>query len=104
VFFLRGCGSNVGQVRVKPEIAKMVTFDTLNLLSPTWPIVEKFDAIFCRNVMIYFDKPTRARILQRFVPLLKPGGLLFVGHAENLTYLSRDFRLRGQTVYECLRG
>ena len=62
---------------------------------------EKFDVIFCRNVMIYFDKPTQAKILERFVPLLKPGGLLFAGHSENFTYISRDFRLRGQTVYEC---
>ena len=51
--------------------------------------------------MIYFDKPTQARILERFVPLLKPGGLLFAGHSENFTYISQDFRLRGQTVYEC---
>ncbi|MNG38947.1 Chemotaxis protein methyltransferase [compost metagenome] len=51
--------------------------------------------------MIYFDKPTQAKILERFAPLLKPGGLLFAGHSENFTYISRDFRLRGQTVYEC---
>ncbi|MNF05376.1 Chemotaxis protein methyltransferase [compost metagenome] len=73
----------------------------MNLLAPSWPINEKFDVIFCRNVMIYFDKPTQAKILERFAPLLKPGGLLFAGHSENFTYISRDFRLRGQTVYEC---
>jgi chemotaxis protein methyltransferase CheR len=100
-FFLKGRGANAGQVRVRPEIADMVRYDTLNLLAPSWPINEKFDAIFCRNVMIYFDKPTQARILERFVPLLKPGGLLFAGHSENFTYISQDFRLRGQTVYEC---
>ena len=99
-FFLKGRGANAGQVRVRPEIADMVRYDTLNLLAPSWPINEKFDAIFCRNVMIYFDKPTQARILERFVPLLKPGGLLFAGHSENFTYISQDFRLRGQTVYE----
>jgi chemotaxis protein methyltransferase CheR len=80
----------------------MVRYETLNLLSPAWAIDEKFDVIFCRNVMIYFDKPTQAKILERFVPLLKPGGLLFAGHSENFTYISRDFRLRGQTVYECV--
>ncbi|WP_459618371.1 CheR family methyltransferase [Bordetella sp. 2513F-2] len=100
--FLRGRGSNEGQVKVRPEIQEMVRFEVLNLLAPTWPLHERFDAIFCRNVMIYFDKPTQARILQRFVPLLKPGGLLFAGHSENFTYISRDFRLRGQTVYHCV--
>ncbi|MCD0505217.1 CheR family methyltransferase [Bordetella petrii] len=101
-FFLRGRGANAGQVRVRPDLAAMVRFETLNLLSPTWPIAERFDAIFCRNVMIYFDKPTQAGILKRFVPLLKPGGLLFAGHSENFTYISREFRLKGQTVYECV--
>jgi chemotaxis protein methyltransferase CheR len=101
-FFLKGRGAAAGQVRVRQEVANMVRFDTLNLLAPDWAIQEKFDAIFCRNVMIYFDKPTQARILERFAPLLKPGGLLFAGHSENFSYISRDFRLRGQTVYECL--
>jgi len=99
-FFLKGKGAATGQVRVRPEITAMVRFETLNLLAPQWAIQEKFDAIFCRNVMIYFDKPTQARILQRFAPLLKPGGLLFAGHSENFTYISQAFRLRGQTVYE----
>ncbi|WP_144641602.1 CheR family methyltransferase [Bordetella genomosp. 13] len=101
-FFLRGKGENSGHVKVRPEIQDMVTFETLNLLAPDWPLSEKFDAIFCRNVMIYFDKPTQSKILQRFVPLLKPGGLLFAGHSENFTYISRSFRLRGQTVYDCV--
>jgi len=100
-FFLKGRGSNEGHVRVRPEIADMVRYETLNLLSSSWGITEKFDVIFCRNIMIYFDKPTQAKILERFVPLMKPGGLLFAGHSENFTYISRDFRLRGQTVYEC---
>lgn len=100
-FFLKGRGANEGHVRVRPEIAEMVRYETLNLLSPAWGITEKFDVIFCRNIMIYFDKPTQAKILERFVPLMKPGGLLFAGHSENFTYISRDFRLRGQTVYEC---
>ncbi|MNH48390.1 Chemotaxis protein methyltransferase [compost metagenome] len=50
--------------------------------------------------MIYFDKPTQGRILERFVPLLKPHGLLFAGHSENFSYVTRAFQLRGQTVYE----
>ena len=96
-FFLKGRGANAGQVRVRPEIADMVRYETLNLLAPSWPISEKFDVIFCRNVMIYFDKPTQAKILERFVPLLKPGGLLFAGHSENFTYKMciRDSPWRG---------
>ena len=101
-YFLRGKGNNEGQVKVRPELQQMVHFEKLNLLADHWPVKGPFDAIFCRNVMIYFDKPTQARILQRFVPLLKPGGLLFAGHSENFTYISRSFRLRGQTVYECV--
>lgn len=99
-FFLRGKGSNSGQVRVRPEVAQMVEFAPLNLLAPKWEVGGPFDVIFCRNVMIYFDKQTQAAILRRFVPLLKPGGLLFAGHSENFTYISQSFRLRGQTVYE----
>ena len=87
-------------VKVRPELRQMVTFKQLNLLSDQWPVTGPFDAIFCRNVMIYFDKQTQAAILRRFVPLLKPGGLLFAGHSENFTYISQSFRLRGQTVYE----
>lgn len=101
-FFLRGKGANEGQVKVRPELQEMVRFETLNLLAPSWPVKGPFDAIFCRNVMIYFDKPTQAKILERFVPLLKPGGLLFAGHSENFTYITRSFRLRGQTVYDCV--
>jgi len=101
-FFLRGKGENTGQVKIRPEIREMVTFEPLNLLAATWPLSERFDVIFCRNVMIYFDKPTQSKILQRFAPMLKPGGLLFAGHSENFTYISHSFRLRGQTVYECV--
>ncbi len=63
----------------------------------------QFDAIFCRNVMIYFDKPTQAQVLARFEPLMKAGGLLFAGHSENFTYVTQAFKLRGQTVYELTR-
>lgn len=78
----------------------MVTFAPLNLVAPHWAgISGPFDAIFCRNVMIYFDKATQSRLLSRFVPLLRPDGLLFVGHSENVTYLSKEYVSRGQTVY-----
>lgn len=98
-FFLRGTGPQEGMVRVRPELTNRVTFSQLNLLANDWALPGTFDAIFCRNVMIYFDKETQEKILRRFVPLLKPGGLLFAGHSENFSQISKEFYLRGQTVY-----
>ncbi|MGE5649639.1 MAG: CheR family methyltransferase [Bacillota bacterium] len=99
-FFLKGKGQQDGLVRVRSELREMVTFKQLNLLADSWPISGQFDAIFCRNVMIYFDKPTQSKILSRFVPLMKPDALLFAGHSENFLYVSDAFKLRGKTVYE----
>lgn len=99
-FFQRGKGERSGLVRVRPELRQLVTFRPLNLLGSSWPVSGPFDVIFCRNVMIYFDKPTQSKILARFVPLMKPEGLLFAGHSENFMYASDAFRLRGKTVYE----
>lgn len=99
-FFQRGKGERSGLVRVRNELRQLISFRPLNLLAPNWPVSGPFDAIFCRNVMIYFDKPTQAKILDRFVPLMKPDALLFAGHSENFMYASSAFRLRGKTVYE----
>ncbi|GGD33787.1 protein-glutamate O-methyltransferase CheR [Franconibacter pulveris 1160] len=98
-YFMRGTGPHEGLVRVRGELANHVEFASLNLLDKQYNVPGPFDAIFCRNVMIYFDRETQEAILKRFVPLLKPGGLLFAGHSENFSNLSRDFWLRGQTVY-----
>lgn len=99
-FFLRGKDSNAGLVRVKPELRKAIEFLSVNLIKDDWPFREPFDVVFCRNVMIYFDAPTQRRVLERIHRVLKPGGMLFVGHAENFSE-SRDlFTLRGKTVYE----
>ena len=98
-FFLRGTGPHEGMVRVRSDLANMVNYTQLNLLAHDWALPGPFDAIFCRNVMIYFDKETQEQILRRFVPLLKPGGLLFAGHSENFSQISKEFWLRGQTVY-----
>ena len=103
-FFLKGAGAQAGKVRIRPEVAAMVKFEQLNLLDTKWALREPFDAIFCRNVMIYFDKPTQGRILQRFAPLMKPHGLLSAGHSENFSFASDTFRLKGQTVYELVAG
>jgi len=98
-FFNKGTGSNAGKVRVRPEVTAMVKFSRLNLLDAGWPVKEPVDAIFCRNVMIYFDKPTQKKLLDRFVPLLKPNGLLFAGHSENASLVNQTFKTIGQTVY-----
>lgn len=99
-FFLRGKGSNDGMVRVKPELAQLIEFMIVNLVRDDWPFKDSFDAVFCRNVMIYFDAQTQRKVLERIHKVLKPGGLLFVGHAENFSD-SRDlFVLKGKTVYE----
>ena len=99
-FFFRGTGDNSGMAKVKPELRGMVDFFRLNLLDGAWSIRQPLDAIFCRNVMIYFDKPTQYAILKKMKPLLKPDGLLFVGHSEALYHATDLFRLRGQTVYQ----
>ena len=99
-YFLRGTGRHEGRARVRPEIAAHVQFDRVNLMDNEWPVEPGLDAIFCRNVMIYFDKPTQRRLVERFAALLRPTGLFFAGHAESLLDQGRCFRLRGQTVYE----
>lgn len=98
-YFYRGKGAQEGMVRVKPAIRDMVEFGGFNLVASSWPADMKFDAIFCRNIMIYFDKETQTAILDRFARAVRPGGLLFAGHSENFTYLTTAFRLQGQTVY-----
>jgi chemotaxis protein methyltransferase CheR len=86
--------------RAKPALRQMIRFQQLNLVDPQWSVRGPFDAIFCRNVMIYFDRDTQLAVLRRFAPLLKPDGLLFVGHSENFYHATDLFRLRGKTVYE----
>lgn len=99
-FFLRGKGANAGLARVKPELTRAIEFTSVNLIRDDWPFREPFDVVFCRNVMIYFDAPTQRRVLEKIHRVLKPGGMLFVGHAENFSE-SRDlFSLHGKTVYE----
>ena len=98
-YFMRGTGPHDGLVRVRSELANAVEFSMVNLREIQFNVAGPFDAIFCRNVMIYFDKTTQQEILRRFVPLLKPDGLLFAGHSENFSNLVREFSLRGQTVY-----
>jgi chemotaxis protein methyltransferase CheR len=99
-FFLRGKGDNAGLVRVKPELKKMVNFQMVNLIRDDWPFKELFDVVFCRNVMIYFDAPTQRKVLERIHKVMKPGAVLYVGHAENFSDSKDLFSLKGKTVYE----
>ena len=99
-FFIRSVGAQDGSFTVKPELRRMITFQRLNLLEPNWSLRGPFDAIFCRNVMIYFDKPTQYKILSRFAPLMSDQGLLFAGHSESFLHAADLFRSLGKTVYE----
>jgi chemotaxis protein methyltransferase CheR len=102
-YFLRGTGANAGFARVRPEIAKLVEFRKLNLSETRWDFGEMrgalFDAVFCRNVMIYFDKPTQYEVLQRIARVLAPDGLLFAGHSESFLHAAELFTPVGKTVY-----
>src|SRR6185436_20128306 len=95
-FFVKGMDGDGGIATVRPELREMVTFRRLNLLDAVWPVRGPFDAIFCRNVMIYFDKPTQLAILRRLAPLV-PEGLLFVGHSETLLHAADFLRPCGKT-------
>lgn len=103
--FLRGTGAQEGKVRIRPEIRQLVQFEQLNLLDAPWPMeTGRFHAIFCRNVMIYFDKPTQRSLVNRFREHLAPGGLLFVGHSESLLDASMGLKPLGQTIYRKQEG
>jgi chemotaxis protein methyltransferase CheR len=85
--------------RVHPRIRGIVSFSRLNLMDP-WPMKGLFDYIFCRNVMIYFDKPTQQALVDRYYGILRSGGVLFVGHSESLAGINHKFRFLQPTIYE----
>ena len=86
------------RLEAAPALRALVRFGRLNLMA-AWPMRGPFDAIFCRNVMIYFDKATQQALVERFRQLLRPGGYLFVGHSESLTGLTHQFRYVQPAVY-----
>ncbi|HEX6735048.1 MAG TPA: CheR family methyltransferase [Azonexus sp.] len=98
-FFLRGTGSQAGYVAVRPELKALITFQRINLLDSSYTLKGPLDVIFCRNVMIYFDKPTQYKILSRFAPMMQPDGLMFAGHSESFMHAADLFRSLGKTVY-----
>lgn len=97
-WFLKGTGEKSGFVRVRPELTELVTFRQLNLLQP-WPFHGPFDLIFCRNVVIYFDKATQRKLFARYADLLADDGHLFIGHSESLFKVSDRFQSLGNTIY-----
>jgi chemotaxis protein methyltransferase CheR len=98
--FFTPCTNPGEGYQIRPELQRMITFQRVNLLDAGYPIREPLDAIFCRNVMIYFDKETQRAILKKFAPMLRDGGLLFAGHSESFYHSNDLFKLRGSTVYE----
>ncbi len=88
-----------GEARIAEDLKRLIAFKRLNLIE-RWPMKGPFDVIFCRNVFIYFDTPTKAAILDRYVALLQPGGFLYLGHSESLPQPHPQLRLIGRTIYE----
>lgn len=88
-----------GRIRIPQAVMQPVSFKPLNLMAP-WPMKGPFDAIFCRNVAIYFDKATQGEVFGRLGQILAPGGFLYIGHSENLGTGSAGFRLVGKTIYQ----
>lgn len=97
-FFSKGTGSNSNMVRVSQKLQGLITFKQLNLLHE-WPMKGPFDIIFCRNVIIYFDKKTQQELFERYYELLAPGGLLLLGHSESLGHYQQYFENVGRTIF-----
>ncbi|WP_372013517.1 CheR family methyltransferase [Pseudoxanthomonas sp. 10H] len=98
-YFQRGTGPNEGRCRVNPALQALIEFRPLNLLAPRYDVGGPFSAIFCRNVMIYFDKPTQRGILSRLVTQMDGGSLLYTGHSENYLHAADLIQPCGRTLY-----
>jgi len=99
---LRGKGALEGKVKIKPVLREMIRFRKLNLME-AWPIKGRMDFIFCRNVLIYFDKPTQKKLFERFAGVLEDDGHLFIGHSESPLDLTDRFELIGKSIYRRVR-
>ncbi|PMH41406.1 chemotaxis protein CheR [Vibrio sp. 10N.286.49.B3] len=97
-FFLKK--TNNGTFEVKPEVKALISFKPLNLIDQKWPMKKKFDVIFCRNVLIYFDKITQEKLLSKFARYEDKGSLLFLGHSETFSHQQTDFKLLCKTMYK----
>ena len=97
-WFKQGRGNNTGLVKVSSELQQMIRFKRLNLLQ-AWPMKGTFDLLFCRNVVIYFDKATQKILFDRFADILTFDGCMFIGHSETLYKVSDRFNALGHTIY-----
>jgi chemotaxis protein methyltransferase CheR len=97
--FQKGFGPQEGNYRIKPHIQEGVTFRQLNLLEGAFPFTEPFHVIFCRNVMIYFDRPTQEELVSKLKAQLVPGGYLFVGHSESLSGVKHSLDIVKPAIY-----
>jgi len=98
-WFKKGIGKNQGKIKAKSELQRVIRFKQLNLMHE-WPMTGPFDFIFCRNVLIYFDRDTKQKLIQRYQSLLPIGAWLFIGHSESLHQLNSGFDLVGNTIYQ----
>jgi chemotaxis protein methyltransferase CheR len=92
--------AGAGQVRVPMAARELIAFKPLNLMSNPWPMRGPFDAVFCRNVAIYFDKKTQGELFARLGAIIVPDGFLYIGHSENLGAGGANFKLVGKTIYQ----
>jgi chemotaxis protein methyltransferase CheR len=98
--FLRGKGEQAGKLKIRKHLSEMIAFRRINLMAPAFPIKTPLDVIFCRNVMIYFDRPTQATLMGKFYRYLRPGGYLFIGHSESLQWIEHQFTYVKPTIYQ----
>lgn len=103
-YFLKGRGTHEGEVLAKPILKSLVHFRRLNLLEDPWPMQKPFDVIFCRNVLIYFDKPTQHKLFLRMGGMLKKGGYLMLGHSEAMHGLNDTYKSVGHSIYQYRGG
>jgi chemotaxis protein methyltransferase CheR len=99
-YFDRGAGAYAGSVRAKRTLRDLITFRQINLIENSWPFQAKFDVIFCRNVMIYFDLETQRRVVEHLVKYLLPGGYLMLGHSESIQWSPSPLRPLGNTIFQ----
>ncbi len=99
-YFLRGKGNMAGQVRVKKEVAQLVKFQRINLMDTKWPLEGKFDAIFFRNALIYFNRETQEVFLRKMLGYLKSRSYLILGHSEHVPWLNDSVESRSNTVHQ----
>jgi chemotaxis protein methyltransferase CheR len=98
-YFLRGVRSQAGFIKARRELRELITFRRINFNDESWPVRSQFDGIFCRNVLIYFNRETQRRILERLLGFLKPDGVLFLGHSESIFGLVDGLQHLGNTMY-----